>query len=54
MDGKRVTFHYEGPAEEFYQVVKLLTDNRIPLLSVKHDSKTLEHLFLEVTKGDVK
>lgn len=53
MDGRRVRFDYEGPPEEFYQVVKVLTDNRIPLLSVQHEARNLEHLFLELTKGDV-
>ena len=54
IDGTKLSFDYEGPPAEFYQVVKLLTDNRIPLLTVQREPRNLEHLFLELTKGDVK
>jgi len=54
LKAKRLSFDYHGPPEEFYRVLKLLTDNRIPVLSVHHDTRNLEHLFMELTTGDVK
>ncbi|MBN1442625.1 MAG: ABC transporter ATP-binding protein [Planctomycetes bacterium] len=53
LDGKRLSFDYLGRPEDFHRVLKLLVDNRIPLLSVAQDTRNLEHLFMELTKGDV-
>jgi ABC-2 type transport system ATP-binding protein len=54
LEGKRLRLEYRGAPGDFYKVLKLLTDNQIPLLSVQHDTRNLEHLFLELTTGDVK
>ncbi len=51
--GRKVTFHYDGPPEEFYKIIKLFTDNGVPLLSVQHETVDLENLFMELTRGDV-
>jgi ABC-2 type transport system ATP-binding protein len=53
VDGTLVTFEYLGAPEEFYEVLKRLVDNHIPVLSVQQQERSLEHLFLQVTKGDV-
>ena len=48
-----VSFAYGGPPQEFYRVVKLLTDNSLPVLAVEHEARDLENLFMELTRGDV-
>jgi ABC-2 type transport system ATP-binding protein len=53
LEGSRLQFDYSGPPEEFYHVLKLLTDSALPVLSVRHESRDLERLFLELTRGDV-
>ena len=50
---KEIIFDYSGAAHEFYAVVKLLTDNAVPFLSIEYNPRNLESLFLELTKGDV-
>jgi ABC-2 type transport system ATP-binding protein len=52
-DGKSLTFDYLGAPEEFYKVIKLLTDNGVPLLSIEHEARNLEDLFMEFTQGEV-
>jgi ABC-2 type transport system ATP-binding protein len=52
-ENRTVSFDYSGPPEEFYRVLKLLVDRSVPLLAVRHDSRNLEHLFLELTRGEV-
>ncbi|MEM7231972.1 MAG: ABC transporter ATP-binding protein [Planctomycetota bacterium] len=54
LDETRLKFDYGGEPAEFHRVLKLLTDNQVPVVSVKHDSRNLEDLFLELTKGEVK
>ncbi|MBI4601935.1 MAG: ABC transporter ATP-binding protein [Planctomycetes bacterium] len=48
-----VVFDYAGAPGEFYKVLKALTDREVPVVSVEHDSRNLENLFLRLTKGDV-
>jgi ABC-2 type transport system ATP-binding protein len=49
----RILFDYTGAPEDFYKVVKELTDREAPLLAVEREARNLEHLFLELTEGDV-
>jgi len=53
VEGDKVGFDYRGLPEDFYKVVKLLTDGQVPLLSVEHETRSLEDLFMELTRGDV-
>ena len=53
LDGREVTFEYTGEPQEFYRVIKLLTDNHVPILEVGHESRDLENLFMELTRGEV-
>ena len=53
MEGKSVVFEYSGGPGDFHKLVKVLTDNGVPFLSVEYNPKNLEDLFLELTKGDV-
>ena len=53
VEGPEVRFEYSGAPEDFHKVLKLLTDAEIPVLSVEHDARDLENLFLELTRGDV-
>ncbi|HVR73622.1 MAG TPA: ABC transporter ATP-binding protein [Planctomycetota bacterium] len=53
VEGARVSFDYGGPPEEFYKVLKALADSQVPVLSVEHDSTSLEAVFLKLTRGDV-
>lgn len=53
VEGARVSFDYGGPPEEFYKVLKALADRQVPVLSVEHDSTSLEAVFLKLTRGDV-
>ncbi|MBI4583051.1 MAG: ABC transporter ATP-binding protein [Planctomycetes bacterium] len=52
-NGKEVEFEYTGRPERFYEIVKLLVDRQVPILTISHDVPNLEHLFLEVTRGEV-
>jgi ABC-2 type transport system ATP-binding protein len=52
-DHDRVFFEYRGLPQEFYRVLKALTDHQVPVLSVEHESRNLESLFMELTRGDV-
>jgi ABC-2 type transport system ATP-binding protein len=53
VEGAEVRFEYSGAPEEFHRVLKTLTDAEVPVLSVEHDARDLENLFLELTRGDV-
>jgi len=53
MIDRTLSFDYDGKPEQFYQVVKLLTDNRVPIIDVRHETGDLESLFMELTRGDV-
>jgi ABC-2 type transport system ATP-binding protein len=53
LEENRITFDYTGPPADFYKVIKLLLDRDVPVLSVEHDARNLEHLFMELTEGDV-
>jgi ABC-2 type transport system ATP-binding protein len=53
LDENRITFDYTGSPAEFYKVIKLLLDHDAPILSVEHDARNLENLFMELTEGDV-
>ena len=53
IDGKKLSFDYSGKPEEFYRVLKLLVDHGVAVREVKHDTRNLEHLFLELTRGEV-
>jgi ABC-2 type transport system ATP-binding protein len=52
-EGAELSFQYDGDPGEFHTVVKVLTDHRVPLLSVSQEAGSLERLFLEVTEGNV-
>ena len=49
----KVYFEYHGAPEEFYRVIKLLVDKDVRLHAVEHDTRNLEDLFMELTRGDV-
>jgi ABC-2 type transport system ATP-binding protein len=51
--GTEVGFIYSGQAGDFHEVLKLLVDQGIPVLTVHEVPRTLEKLFLEVTRGHV-
>jgi len=53
VEGPEVRFEYSGVPEDFHKVLKMLTDAEVPVLSVEHDARDLENLFLELTRGDV-
>lgn len=53
MIDRTLSFDYDGKPEQFYQVVKLLTDNSVPIIDVRHETGDLESLFMELTRGDV-
>ena len=48
-----VTFTYLGEPEKFYEVIKLLADAALPIVSVEPEVSNLENLFMELTEGDV-
>ena len=52
-DKNQITFEYGGAPGEFHKVLKVLTDREIPVVSVEHESKDLEDLFMELTRGDL-
>jgi len=51
--GVKLSLEYRGEPEEFYEVVKILADHRVPILTIEEVSRNLERLFLEITNGDV-
>jgi ABC-2 type transport system ATP-binding protein len=53
LSGSTVSFDYDGKPEEFFRVIKLFTDNSVPILGVSHETRNLENLFMELTRGDV-
>ncbi len=52
-EGARLSFEYRGKPEEFHEVVKVLVDHRIPILTIHEETRNLERLFLEITDGQV-
>ncbi len=53
VSGHRVQFDYFGSPHDFYLVLKVLVERSVEVLSVEYNPRNLEHLFLELTKGDV-
>jgi len=53
VEGAEVRFEYSGVPGDFHKVLKALMDAEVPVLSVEHDTRDLENLFLELTRGDV-
>lgn len=49
----RLEFDYLGPDEDFWRVIRALTDREVSVLSVSWRRSDLERLFLDLTKGDV-
>lgn len=50
VEGSEVLFEYRGAPDAFHRVVKTLTDNEVPLLSIHQEAKDLERLFMELTE----
>jgi ABC-2 type transport system ATP-binding protein len=46
-------FDYTGEPESFHEILRLLVDRKLPLLTVEHERSDLESLFLEVTRGEL-
>jgi ABC-2 type transport system ATP-binding protein len=53
LKGLELSFDYQGDPALFHELVKLLVDKRVPLLTISHATRNLERLFLEVTEGHV-
>ncbi len=51
--GCEISFEYRGDPADFHEVVKLLADRRVPILTIGEAPHNLERLFLEVTEGHV-
>jgi ABC-2 type transport system ATP-binding protein len=51
--GTEISFEYRGDPGDFHEVVKLLCDRRVPILTIGEAPRSLEKLFLEVTEGNV-
>jgi ABC-type multidrug transport system ATPase subunit len=49
--GPELVFEYRGEAADFHEVVKLLVDQKVPILTISEASRNLERFFLEVTGG---
>lgn len=44
---------FEGKEDEIHQILRILVDVEIPVIQVKPETKNLEDIFLQVTKGDI-
>ncbi len=51
--GREISFEYRGEPGDFHEVVKLLVDRRVAILTISEASRDLERFFLEVTGGHV-
>jgi ABC-2 type transport system ATP-binding protein len=49
--GPELVFEYRGEPADFHEVVKLLVDQKVPILTISEASRNLERFFLEVTGG---
>jgi ABC-2 type transport system ATP-binding protein len=52
-EGREASFEFLGEPEKFHQVVKVLADAEVPMLSIEQETSDLESLFMELTQGDV-
>ena len=41
---------YQGDEDHFFDIMKYISENKIPILKIERIEPTLESLFLEVTK----
>lgn len=52
-NGREIQFEYLGASDDFHTVLKLLVDRQAPILTIGQEASDLEHLFMEVTRGDL-
>ena len=41
---------YQGDEDQFFDIMKYISENKVPILRIERIEPTLESLFLEVTK----